>query len=123
MRKRRTPLGAAFGYAGGVPDDTRSRSKPIRGAVEVARLGNLFDAHHLAGRLEAEGIPTHIPSECTMDAFDGAAVMWAGGVPIEVPSSRAEEAREIIEAFGRQPRKRGSPEHRDGSRGPRDDGG
>jgi hypothetical protein len=66
------------------------------GAVEVARIGDLFEARILAGYLESFGIRAHIPDKAVMGVMDGAAVIWSEGVRVEVPARQAEEAKRVL---------------------------
>ncbi len=74
------------------PSNEASRPGP----VEVARASDLFQAKILASYLEGFDIPAHVPDEAMMGAMDGAAVIWAKGVRVEVPAQRAEEAKRLL---------------------------
>jgi hypothetical protein len=64
--------------------------------VEVTRAGSLMEARLIVGLLESYGIPAHIPGASMLEMYDGAAAIWSGGVSVEVPRDRAEEARELL---------------------------
>jgi hypothetical protein len=70
--------------------------EPGKAMAEVMRAGNLFKARLVAGRLESEGIPVHIPGASTIEALDGAATIWTNGVSVQVPVERLEEARAVL---------------------------
>jgi hypothetical protein len=58
--------------------------------VKVARLGNAFQAHLVAGRLEGLGIPA-VAVDDHVEGVPAGTVLW-------VPEADAERARRLIEA-------------------------
>jgi len=68
--------------------------------VTVSSYINAWDARIASGRLEAEGIPTIIVDENYI--LQNWAISQAlGGVKIQVPVDRADEAKKIIAALGK----------------------
>jgi hypothetical protein len=59
---------------------------------------NPAEAQLIASMIEASGIPVHVAQEAV--SLSVAAPMTVGGVLVQVPSERAEEARALIEAKG-----------------------
>jgi len=63
----------------------------------VARAKDLFEARLWVGLLETNGVPARIPDENMVGALDGAVSIWTEGVRVEVPGSRADEAKRLLE--------------------------
>ena len=63
----------------------------------IARAKDLFEAQLWVGVLETNGIPARIPDEHTVGTYQGVISIETGGVRIEVPNSRAAEAKQVLE--------------------------
>lgn len=65
------------------------------GAVILARLSTLSEAHILAGVLNQNGIETRL-GEAEFATIYWFAIPALGGISVYVPSARLEEARKVI---------------------------
>ena len=65
----------------------------------VYRTFSSGDAHLICSRLEASNLQPSIAHELSALSMEGYS-MTTGGIRVEVPSERAEEARALIETKG-----------------------
>ena len=68
--------------------------------VTVAQFLNPTDAHIVCSCLEAAGVPA-VVADANLMQMNSLWTVAFGGVRIRVPSTRATEAREVIDAFNR----------------------
>ena len=65
--------------------------------VTVFRAFSPAEAQLIRSRLEAAGFPAQVTHELSALSLDGYS-MAAGGIRVEVPEDRAEEARALIDS-------------------------
>jgi hypothetical protein len=63
--------------------------------VTIAKFLDLIEARIVAGRLDAAGIPTHLPDVHHASA-NALVTVALGGVRLQVPADRVEEAKRIL---------------------------
>ena len=68
--------------------------------VTVAQFLDPTEAHIVCSCLEAAGVPA-VVADANLVQLNSLWAVAFGGVRIRVPSARATEAREVIEAFNR----------------------
>lgn len=86
--------------ADGLEDLAAEQEPPGRDLVTVECFTEVWEAHILRARLEAEGLLASIADEhlVSMDWFYSNAI---GGVRVQVPACELERAREILVALRR----------------------
>jgi hypothetical protein len=64
--------------------------------ITVFQTLNSAEAQLVSARLEAAGFPVHVAHELSSLTVDGYSSMATGGILVQVPDERAEEARKFI---------------------------